>query len=69
MTKLLRENHRADGITELTLDLNGVRVITVSVPTVVRHELSDAVLDTLAMRAAESAHVTRNDPPRPGQPS
>lgn len=61
MSKLLKETQRPDGMTELTLDINGVRVMTLSVPTVVRAEISATDLDNIALRIAESSHVTRED--------
>lgn len=69
MSKLLRETVRPDGITELTLDINGVNVMTLSVPTAIRHELGNEILDNIAIHIAERSHVTREDYRTPGPPS
>lgn len=61
MSKLLREVAQPNGMTELTLDLNGIRVMTLSVPTVIRAQLGQETLDSIALKIAESAHVTRED--------
>lgn len=69
VTKLLREAHRPDGTTELTLDLNGIRVAVLSVPTVIRHELGAELLDNFALRLAEASHVAREDLSGPLDPT
>lgn len=45
---ILKETPRNDGITEIELDLNGLKTVTISVPTQNRHLLSDDDLEQIA---------------------
>lgn len=61
MARVLRENPRPNGLTLVTADLDGVRVVTVSILTAILRDVSDEELDTIIR---QSTAITRERIPR-----
>lgn len=61
MARVLRENPRPNGLTLVTADLDGVRVVTVSILTAILRDVSDEELDAIIR---QSTAITRERIPR-----